>query len=113
MHAMQSGHTSLEAALSRILDLLGEEMPSGRDWHADLIRRAARPMADRPEILPPVVAEAASETRRFRHVAMRSYGTFDPALAQPAVAAARLLAAGLANAVILFRKRVDPDAPAL
>jgi len=113
MHAMQSGHTSLEAALSRILDLLGEEMPSGRDWHADLIRRAARPLPDRPEILPPVVAEAASETRRFRHVAMRSsYGMFDPALAQPAVAAARLLASSLADAVISFRKRVDPDAPA-
>ena len=37
MHAMQSGHTSLESALVRILDLLGEEAPSGRDWHADLI----------------------------------------------------------------------------
>ncbi len=62
MHAMQSGHTSLEAALLRILDLLGEEAPSGRDWHADLIRRAARPLAGRPAILAQAVADAANET---------------------------------------------------
>lgn len=111
MHAMQSGHTSLEAALLRILDLLGEEAPSGRDWHADLIRRAARSLAGRPAILAPAVADAANETRRFRHVAMRSYGTFDPSLAQPAVAAAGLLAASLADAAAAFRRQVDPDEP--
>ena len=42
MHSMQSGHTSLESALVRIMDLLGEEPPTGRDWHADLIRRDYR-----------------------------------------------------------------------
>jgi len=85
MHAMQSGHTSLESALLRILDLLAEEAPSGRDWHADLIQRASRPIPGRPAILPASVAQAANETRRFRHVAMRNYGSFDPGLARPAV----------------------------
>ena len=109
MHAMQSGHTSLESALLRILNLLGEEAPSGRDWHADLIQRASRPIPGRPAILPAAVAQAANETRRFRHVAMRNYGGFDPALARPAVQAARLLADGLPSVIVTFRQSMDPD----
>ena len=109
MHAMQSGHTSLESALLRMLDLLGEEAPSGRDWHADLIQRASRPIPGRPAILPASVAQAANETRRFRHVALRNYGGFDPVLARPAVQAARLLADELPGAVAMFRRSVDPD----
>ncbi len=72
LHAMQSGHISLESALLRVLNLLGEEEPSGRDWHADLIRRAAVAGDARPAILPGEIAAAATETRRFRHVATRS-----------------------------------------
>ena len=83
MHAMQSGHTSLETGLVRILDLMGEEAPTGRDRHADLLKRVARAMKDRPLILPPDVAQAAPETRRFRHVAMRGYGGFEAHLAHP------------------------------
>ena len=109
MHAMQSGHTSLEPALLRILDLLGEEAPSGRDWHADLIQRTSRPIPGRPAILPTSVAQAANETRRFRPVAMRTYGSFDPGLARPAVQAARLLADGLPSAVAMFRRCMDPE----
>ena len=109
MHAMQSRHTSLEAALVRILDLLHEDVPTGRDWHADLLRRVSHALMDRPAILPPSLAQAANETRRFRHVAMRSYGDFDPARAQPAIAAAALIAHGLAAAVLAFRRQIDPD----
>ena len=32
-HAIQSGHTSAEAALAKVLDILGEERPGGEDWH--------------------------------------------------------------------------------
>lgn len=109
MHAMQSGHTSLEAALVRILDLLGEEAPSGRDRHADLVHRVSRHLPGRPAVLLPPLAQAAQETRRFRHVAMRGYGGFDPSLARPAVQAACLLADGLPGALAVFRRAVDPD----
>ena len=109
MHVMQSGHTSLESALVRIMDRLGEEPPTGRDWHADLIRRAARAIGGRPAILPAEIADAANETRRFRHVAMRSYGTFEPSRAEPSVAAAAVLAAGLPDAIAAFRRGIDPD----
>ena len=62
MHAMQSGHTSLETTLLRLLDLFGEEAPTGARWHADLIARAARNVGDRPALIALLPAEIA----RFR-----------------------------------------------
>lgn len=108
MHAMQSGHTSLESALVRVLRLIGEDVPTGGDWHADLIRRAASIVAGRPAILPEDAARAANETRRFRHVAMRSYGSFDATLAEPSVRAAELLAGTFPAAIAAFRRVIDP-----
>ncbi len=111
MHAMQSGHTPLESALVRILDLLGEEVPSGKDWHADLIRRVSRATAGRPAILPPDLARAVGETRRFRHVAMRGYGTFEVELSRPSVLAAGIVVRGIGPAVASFRAAIDPAPP--
>jgi hypothetical protein len=109
MHAMQSGHTSLENALTRILRLLGEELPSGESWHADLIQRVALTLTDRPAILPPDLAEAADETRQFRNRAVRAYDNFKPDRASPAIQAATTLAAGLIAAVTAFRQMIDCD----
>lgn len=109
MHAMQSGHTSLETALTRVLELLGEQAPSGQSWHADLIRRASRAVDGRPAILSPELASAADQTRRFRHVAMRSYDTLDLTLADPAISAANVLARHLPAAIAAFRGTTDPD----
>ena len=107
MHAMQAGHTSLENALLRILDLLGEEPPQGRTWHADLIRRVAAEMPGRPAMLPPEIAAAADETRRFRNVAVRAYDDFVEDRARPAVAAAALLAERLPRTIAAFRDTID------
>ena len=71
MHAMLAGHTSLESTLLRILQIQGEEAPSGGQWHADLIQRAGRATGNRPAILPAVLARATDRTRKFRHVAIR------------------------------------------
>lgn len=108
MHAMQAGHTSFESALVRILTMLGEDRPSGDQWHADLIRRVARPLASRPAILTAEVAKAADETRRFRNVAVRNYAGFDVERAGPAVTAAEKLTVHLPNAIRMFRDTMDP-----
>jgi hypothetical protein len=109
LHAMQSGHTSLERCLVRILEMLGEERPIGESWHADLIRRASTERSgQRPAILAPVIAAAADETRRFRAVASRAYDNFDPTRSRPAVVAARTVAAELLPTLSRFRDAIDP-----
>ena len=112
LHAMQAGHTSLEAALKRILALLGEEAPAGDQSHADLVRRVSKPVQAvgraRPAVLPTELAQDVDETRRFRHRASHDYDNFDPVRARPAVEAARRLAVALKPAVAAFRARVDP-----
>jgi len=109
MHAMQSGHTSLENALTRILRLLGESLPTGESWHADLIQRVAVALTSRPAILPPDLAEAADETRRFRNRAARTYDNFKPDRATPAIQSAARLAAELSAAIAAFRQLIDAD----
>lgn len=76
MHAVQAGHTSLDNALLRILDLIDEPRPRGDAWHADLIVRVGQDVAQRPAILPPDLAASADETRRFRNRATRAYDNF-------------------------------------
>jgi hypothetical protein len=108
MHAMQTGHTSLEAALLRMLELCKETPPSGATWHADLIRRAANPLQGRPAILGDVVARAADLTRRFRNVAVHAYDTFDYRQAVEAVENAGVIAALLPAEIARFRAAIDP-----
>ncbi len=109
MHAMQAGHTSLESALLRIMDMRGENRPTGEALHADLIRRASRTTGGRPAILTQELAKAADRTRRFRHVAVRTYDQFDPDEAVGAVEAAKVLAGGLAHAIAAFRAASDTE----
>lgn len=108
MHAMQAGQTSLESALLRILDINGEEAPTGARWHADLIHRAAHPVGSRPAILEGAVARAADETRRFRSISAHAYGTFDRRQATGAVSGAELLVSRLAADIARFRQATDP-----
>lgn len=113
-HAMQAGYTSLEGGLHRILDILGEDGPTGPNSHADLIRRTSRPVdlpnRSRPAILTREVAADADETRRFRHRAAHDYDNFLPERAAPSIDAARRLAQTLAPCIRLFRDRIDPPA---
>ena len=104
LHAMQSGHTSLEGALKRILEILGEEAPTGDQSHADLVKRVSRavdtPGHVRPAVLTPEVARDVDEARRFRHRATHDYDDFDATLATPSLEAARRLAESLKPCVL-------------
>jgi hypothetical protein len=104
MHAMQSGHTSVETGLRRLLSVLGEPMPSGGDWHADLISRLGRPIdGGRSAVFSEDLTLALQETRRFRHVAMHSYDTFKLPLAVLAAQAGQKVARELRPALERFR----------
>lgn len=109
LHSMQSAHTSLESGLNRILAILGEERPVGDSWHEDLIRRISREIqGKRPAIFDAETARFADETRRFRHIAAKSYNNFRPQEAVEAVAAAHALTARIVPAFIRFRAVIDP-----
>ena len=108
MHAMQSGQTSLEQALLRILDLCGEAAPTGPRWHADLIARAAYPIGERVAILSAEAARAANESRQFRSIAAHAYDGFDHTRAIRAVDSAALLVSLLPPEITNFRQAIDP-----
>jgi hypothetical protein len=111
-HAMQAAHRTLESGLTRILQILDEEPPTGPNSHADLVTRVARPLdlpgQSRPAILPAEVAADLDESRRFRHRAMHDYDSFDPAHARPAIEAARRLQSTLWPCIKAFRDQIDP-----
>ena len=80
-HALQSSHTAAEAALVRVLQIIGEETPTDADRHKALIRRLTRERtgdSPRPALLSEATAADLNETRRFRHRAMHAYDGFDP-----------------------------------
>ena len=112
MHALQAGHTSAEAALLRILRILGEEAPTGDDWHKKLVERLAKGNGAahaRPAVLSPDVAVDLDETRRFRNRATRNYGHFNATRVGPSLAAAKRLATTLLADVERFKAIIDPD----
>lgn len=109
MHALQSAHTSLEGSFLRILEMLGEERPVGENWHADLIARVAAVLPGRrPAIISTRIAEAATETRRFRHRATHNYDSFRVQEVFRTIEAAATLARGLQADILVFRNIIDP-----
>ena len=110
LHAMQSGYTSAEAAMVRLLDLLEEDRPVGPDWHQVLIRRLSQPLEGelaRPALLSEGLALAMQNARGFRHVAMHVYERIDVDRFPAAVEAASLIVDELPAAVQRFRSLVD------
>lgn len=110
LHSMQSGYTSAEAALVRILSVLREERPTGPDWHQVLIRRLATALDGefaRPALLSPELAAALQEARSFRHRAMHVYDDFDIRRFPAALTAAKTILRLLPQEVEVFRAAID------
>ncbi len=110
MHMMQSGYTSFEAGLKRILLLIGEEQPKGSQSHADLLRRFQTvKVGDRPALLDERLFRAATELRKFRHVAMHTYDYLDHDRAALIVRDAEFFLSEIGPALARFRAAIDPD----
>lgn len=108
-HAMQSGYTSFEAAMRRLLNLLDEPLPAGPDDHAALLKRLGRPVeGQRPAVLDALMLAHADELRSFRHVAMHAYDNFQPRKAAIPVESAEAFLAGIDATLARFRAAVDP-----
>lgn len=108
MHSMQSGSTSLEAALERLLERTGEQKPVGTDPHAALLRRfSKRSNGSRPALLDIALFSALDEARRFRHLARKSYDDLDVNRARPALNAAKLIVAEMETAISTFKTALE------
>jgi ribonuclease HepT-like protein len=109
MHAMLAGHTSLEEAFRRIMGLVGEEPPTGDNWHADIVKRMGLPLEGlRPAFLGPDLIAHVQQTRKFRHVAVHTYDDFSWRHARDAVDSAAIVAGSIRSALESFQRELDP-----
>jgi len=108
-HAMQSGYTSVEAAIKRIFHTAGEPLPVGPSTHKELLRDAFEAYEDRPAIFTaPDVKRNLQVLRGFRHVAAHAYDDFEPDLAAPAALAALSIKGKLKSQILEFIGKFDP-----
>ncbi|HHY94936.1 MAG TPA: hypothetical protein GX513_07990 [Firmicutes bacterium] len=73
-------YTAMERVFGHIASIVDGALPSGQDWHQELLRQMA---GERPGVRPAVISEdtllALDEYRRFRHVVRNIYAfQFDP-----------------------------------
>lgn len=108
-YAMMVAHTSLEKAIERCLNAVGEQKPAGHNCHRDLLTIASIATENRPALLNQELLDLTDETRRFKHNAERNYENFTMNMAAPAAKAAGKLATKLKPAFMNFRASVDPD----
>jgi hypothetical protein len=112
MHSMQSGYTSFENGLKRILAMIEEPLPRGDDWHAALLSRAEKSIeGSRPAIFSSSFIATADQVRRFRHVATRSYDNFNVAEVSSSIDAATLMAENLMDEFDTFRDAMEAGNP--
>lgn len=73
-------YTGLERAFEQIATNVDETMPSGRNWHRDLLRQMAEECSTvRPAVLSSYTRDLLEEYLRFRHLVRNIYAfEFDP-----------------------------------
>ena len=110
---MDAGYTAVERGIEGILSILGEELPTGRDFHKVLLDRVTRPLIGdhaRPAIFGEDLKQDLLEALRMRHrVRHSTYDEFIPHKAEPAVEAARKIIACIRDAIAEFKEKIDPE----
>lgn len=67
-------YTGLEGILRVIADDIDRHLPSGADWHAELLLAMSLELpGTRPRVLAPDTRMLLDELRKFRHVAQNNY----------------------------------------
>ena len=83
---LHDAYCAAEKALERLVELVDGDIPKGRSFHRDLLRRAALPIeGGRPAMISAATAADLDELLGFRHVFRHAYGGFDFAKAWPNV----------------------------
>jgi hypothetical protein len=83
---LHDAYCAAEKALERLVELVDGDVPQGRTFHRDLLRRAARAVDGvRPAIISPESEKSLAELLGFRHVFRHVYEGFDYRKAAPNV----------------------------
>lgn len=73
---------AMESALERLIEAVDGSLPTGRNYHTELIRRAEASVPDiRPSIISPALAADLQRLRQYRHAFRHAYGDYDYARA--------------------------------
>jgi len=80
-------YTGLERIFSQIARVVDNSMPSGRNWHRDLLNQMGSALSElRPRVLSAATIQALDEYRRFRHVVRSVYAfEFDATRVEPLI----------------------------
>ena len=72
---LHSFYEGIETIFDKVLELTGEEKPSGHEWHLELIERMTLPIRQlRPEVISAKTAKRLGTFRAFRHKVRHIYG---------------------------------------
>jgi hypothetical protein len=105
--------------LERLILAVDGSLPSGRNYHADLIERAAAPLVGvRPSVISRRLAADLHRLRQFRHAFRNAYGDYDYAraaenvpIAERAVPLVEIELADFAAAAGMIESRGIPSEP--
>ncbi|WP_448190192.1 ribonuclease toxin HepT-like protein [Azospirillum sp. sgz301742] len=75
---LHNGYGAMESALERLIRAIDGDLPAGASFHAEIIRRAAYPVAGvRPAMIGAQTAARLQKLRSFRHALRHAYDDFD------------------------------------
>lgn len=68
-------YTGVEKIFRRIAMRIDQDLPTGEDWHVQLLQRMAVPVEGiRPEVIDETLENSLEEYLRFRHLFRNMYG---------------------------------------
>ncbi len=104
-YLLHNAYGAIESGLEKLIIKLDGDRPAGSDYHAQLIRRAALPIAGlRPAIISETTAASLQALRGFRHVFRHVYGGFDYRRAVVNLPIAEQVILGLADELPAFAR---------
>ena len=97
---------AMESALERLVEAVDGSLPTGRNYHLELIRRAAAPVPEvRPAIISAALAADLQQLRQYRHAFRHAYGDYDYKRAAGNVPVAARAVPALASEIRAFMER--------
>lgn len=102
-------YAGLERIFQRIAETLDRSLPSGPEWHSELLRQMSMALPSvRPQVLSAETAKSLDEYLRFRHVVRKVYTfEFDPERIGRLVQRLRPVFAGTEAELVAFADFLD------